>query len=295
MNKVTGNLVLLFIYAFAVQPFILLRRWRDIIFILLFYVLGYRKDVVWENLKNSFPDKSDNELKKIRRRYYFHLSNLIIETLVFFRINSKNLLKRVNFNNTEFLKKLYEKKKNVVLVMGHYGMWEWMLVMPQIMKHHGVVIYKPLNDKFFDAFFKKKRVKFGGTALSMKETLRGLISLSRGEKPWLAAFVADQTPTANEINYWVKFLNQDTPVFLGPEKIAKRFNAAVVYAEMMPKGRNKYDVNFTLLAEDSINTEDGEITVKFNQELEKSIKKAPEYWLWSHRRWKHKHLKDRKR
>ena len=179
--------------------------------------------------------------------------------------------------------------------MGHYGNWEWMLVMTKIMKHTGVVIYKPMKDKFFNDFFKKKRVKYGGYAFAMKETLRGLIGLSRKNNPWLAAFVADQTPTGNEINFWVKFLNQDTPVFLGPEKIAKRFDAAVVYAEMMPKGKNKYDVIFTVIAEESIDTKEGEITVKFNKMLEETINKAPEYWLWSHRRWKHKHLKDKKK
>lgn len=295
MNKFTGNFILVIIYAFAIQPFFLLRRWRDLIFVFLFYVTGYRKEVVWENLKNSFPDKSDDELKRIQRSYYIHLSNLIIETLAFFRLNSKNMLKRVNFKNPELLSELYANKKNIVLVMGHYGMWEWMLVMPKIMKHTGVVIYKPMNDKFFNEFFKKKRIKYGGYAFSMRETLRGLITLSRKDSPWLAAFVADQTPTANEINFWVKFLNQDTPVFLGPEKIAKRFDAAVVYAEMMPKDKNKYDVTFTLIAEESVDTSEGEITVNFNKMLENTINKAPEYWLWSHRRWKHKHLKDKKK
>ncbi len=294
MKKIGNNITLAFVYLFAIQPFFLLRRWRDLFFVLLYYITGYRKKVVMENLRNSFPEKSEKELEKIARKFYFHLSNLIIETFAFFRLSHKNMLKRVRFHNTELLEKLYDKKKNIVLVMGHYGMWEWMLVMPKIMRHTGVVIYKPLNDKFFDEFMKKKRTQYGGYAFSMRDTLRGLIEVTRKGNPWLAAFVADQTPTANEINFWVKFLNQDTPVFLGPEKIAKRFDAAVVYAEMMPKKRNKYDVRFELISEDTVSEPEGEITVKFNKMLEQTIQKAPQYWLWSHRRWKHKHLKDKK-
>ena len=294
MKRLSGYLALGVVYLFAAQPFFLLRRWRDLFFVLLYYVSGYRKKVVMENLRNSFPEKTEKELEEIARKFYFHLANLIIETFAFFRLSSANMLKRMNFVNRELLEELYRKNKNIVLTMGHYGMWEWMLVMPRIMKHTGVVIYKPLNDKFFDEFMKKKRTKYGGYAFPMRETLRGLIEVTRKGNPWLAAFVADQTPTANEINFWVEFLNQDTPVFLGPEKIAKRFGAAVVYAEMMPKGKNKYDVRFELLAEDAANVPDGELTVKFNKMLERTINKAPQYWLWSHRRWKHKHLKGKK-
>ncbi len=294
MKHLKGYILLGIVYLFAVQPFFLLRRWRDLIFLMLYYVIGYRKKVVMENLRNSFPEKSEEELEHIARKFYFHLSNLVIETLAFFRLSSRNMLRRIKFHNTELLEKLYDKQKNIVLVMGHYGMWEWMLVMPKIMRHTGVVVYKPLNDRFFDEFMKRKRTQYGGYAFSMRDTLRGLIEVTRKGNPWLAAFVADQTPTGNEINFWVKFLSQDTPVFLGPEKIAKRFGAAVVYAEMRPAGNNRYNVYFDLITEMPEKEPEGKITVQFNQMLEQTIRKAPQYWLWSHRRWKHKHLKDKK-
>ncbi len=294
MNKITGKITIGIIYLFAIQPLFLLRRWRDLLFFTIFHITKYRRNVVWENLKNSFPQKQNKELKQIEKKFYKHLSNLIIESLIFFRISPQNMLKRIYFKNIDLLNELHKKNKRIVLVMGHYGMWEWMLAMPLIMNHTGVVIYKPLNDKFFNEYMKKKRVRFGGYAFAMKETLRGLINLSRKPNPWLAAFVADQTPTANEINYWIKFLNQDTPVFLGPEKLAKRFDAAVVYAEMTPRKHNKYNVQFKLITESPNETQEGEITKHFHTLLENTINNAPEYWLWSHRRWKHKHLKDKK-
>jgi len=295
MNKVAGKISIGLIYLFGVQPFFLLRVWGRFIYVVLYCITRYRRNVVFDNLKNSFPEKTEEELKEIEKKYYKHLANLFIETLAFFRLNSKNMLRRINFLDKELLAELYEKKKNVVLMMGHYGNWEWMLVMPKIMKHTGVVIYKPIKNKTFDNFYKKKRVKYGGYAFAMKETLRGLLSLTKKGDLWLSAFVADQTPIGDKINFWVKFLNQDTPVFTGAEKIAKMFDAAVIYAEMMPKGKNKYDVRFELITENPKQLPDGEITVRFNKMLEETIRKVPAYWLWSHRRWKYAHLKDKEK
>ena len=294
MKRLGDKAIVLFIRLFSYQPFFLLRRWRDLLFIILYYILKYRKNVVLDNLKNSFPEKKSKELEQIARKFYYHLSNLIIEAFAYFRLSSDNLLKRIKFYNTELLEELYQKNKNVVLVMGHYGMWEWMLVMPKIMHHTGVVIYKQVNNSSLNDFMKKKRTKHGGFALSMKETLRGLIKINSKHKPWLAAFVADQTPTANEINFWTKFLNQDTPFFLGPEKIAKSFDAAVVYAEMIPRKKNRYDVRFELISYDAVSEPEKKITERFVEMLEKTIKREPQYWLWSHKRWKHKHLKNKK-
>lgn len=260
----------------------------DFFFFLLYYVLGYRKKVVYENLKNSFPEKTHKELKEIERKFFRYLCDLILETFKTLTISKSSAVKHCEFTSEtiSLFKKLHADKKSCIIVMGHYGNWEWAgntfsVVCPQQL----YVIYHPLTNKNFDALMYKMRTRFGTKLYAMKETMREMIK-NRNEIN-ATAFIADQTPPP-EGAYWTKFLNQDTPVFTGTEKIAQKLNYPVVYVSVFRKSRGKYQVHAEILVAEPKKTKEGEISELHTRRLEQDIRKQPEIWLWSHRRWKHK-------
>jgi len=288
MSTIAFYLVLPFLYLIALLPFPLFYMVSDGICFLLYRVIGYRKKVVYENLKNSFPEKSHAELKKIEKQFYHYLCDLFLETLKTLTISKEEAIKRCAFNdNTKrIFKELYDQKKSSILVMGHYGNWEWAgnsfsLINPQQL----YVIYHPLTNKHFDKLMYDMRTRFGSRLYAMKDTMREMIR-NRNEIN-TTAFIADQTPSPDNA-YWTTFLNQDTPVFWGTEKIAQKLNYPVVYVTVNRIKRGYYEVNTEYLVHEPKNTAEGEISELHTRKLEKDIIAQPEIWLWSHRRWKHK-------
>ena len=262
------------------------------LYIILYYIISYRKKVVYTNLKNSFPEKSEKERKAIAKKFYKHLADLFIENITIHFIKEKEILKRVKFTNIEILTNYYKQNKSVIAVLGHYGNWEYYLGMPLITKYLFVGVYKKLSNKLFNKLFIKTRSKFGAEPVEMHNTLRTLIKYANEKKLNFAGFVSDQTPTKSESHYWTKFLNQDTPVFLGVEKIAKKTNQPVVFLYMRKVKRGYYQVEIIKLFDNPKETKEHEITECHVKLLEKIIKEEPAYWLWSHRRWKHKNPND---
>lgn len=288
MSTVGFYIALPFLYLISILPFPLFYMVSDGVYFLLYRVIGYRKKVVYENLKNSFPEKTHEELKLIEKKFYHYLCDLFLETLKTLTISKKQAIKRCAFNeNTKAIfKELYDQKKSCIVVMGHFGNWEWAgnsfsLINPQQL----YVIYHPLSNKNFDKLMYNMRSRFGTKLYAMKDTMREMIK-NRHEIN-ATAFIADQTP-APESAYWTTFLNQDTPVFWGTEKIAQKLNFPVVYVTVNRVKRGYYEVNTEYLAMEPKNTKEGEISELHTKKLEKDIKAQPEVWLWSHRRWKHK-------
>lgn len=255
---------------------------------LLYYVIGYRKKVVMENLRNSFPDKSEKEIKRIGKDFYHYLCDLFLETFKTLTISKTTMLKHFYFapGAQEVFDKLADEKKSVVLVMGHLGNWEWAgNTFSLLCKHQLYVIYHPLSNKYFNKLIYDMRTRFGTGLIAMRETFREMVA-KRNEVS-ATAFIADQTPSP-EGAYWTTFLNQDTPVFTGTERIAKKMEYPIVYACIKRVKRGYYQIEAEVLCMNPKETKDGEISEMHTRRLEKDIIAQPEVWLWSHRRWKHK-------
>jgi KDO2-lipid IV(A) lauroyltransferase len=269
-------------------PFPLLYILSDCLYIFLFYIIGYRKKVVITNLNNAFPDNPKRNINKIARQYYRNLADVILEIIKLRSITSDQLLKRFSFENILVFRNLFKANKSVILSIGHCGNWEWMgTALGLITEQKGYAIVKPLSDPRFDRYLTMLRTRLNkDSVIPFKETYRSLVR--NKNKLTFNVFAADQTPTRNEINYWMTFLNQDTPFFTGIDKIARSLDMGVLFIDIQRVKRGQYKGVITKITDDAKNTEEDEITKKYITLLEQSIRNRPDNWLWSHRRWKHK-------
>lgn len=283
-------LALPFVYLVSLLPFPVLYLLSDGIYFLLYYVSGYRKNVVAENLRNAFPDKSEKEIKKIRREFYRYLCDLFLETFKTLTISKRKMVKHCSFHpdTVALFERLAADKKSAILVMGHKGNWEWAGNTFSILCSQQLyVIYHPLANPHFNSLIYKMRTRFGTRLIAMQDTFRDMLA-NRTEVN-ATAFIADQTPHPQSA-HWMTFLQQDTPVFKGTEKIAQKMNQPVVYVSVQRVKRGYYTVMAELLFPQPAGTSDGEITVAHTKKLEEDIIAQPATWLWSHRRWKHKRI-----
>jgi KDO2-lipid IV(A) lauroyltransferase len=275
-------------WTITLLPIRVLYLFSDFLFLLLYYFPGYRRKIVAENLRNAFPGKSESERKVIAKRFYRHLADIFIEILKMTHISSASLGKHITYENTGLLKRLFDEGRDVVAVLGHYGNWEWLASLPLLTKHQCLAIYKPLKNKHFDRFLTILRARHGMILTPMSMIVRDLIKRKKNGVPTLTSFLADQTPARGDIHYWTSFMNQDTPVYLGAEKIASKYDMAMIFFNMEKKRRGKYTVNIELLYEHTSGVPEHEITERHVRRLEEIITEKPEYWIWSHRRWKYK-------
>ena len=288
MSKILYRIEIAFIYMLSLLPLRILYLLSDIVYFIVYIIIGYRKKVVFTNLQNSFPEKSEDEIKVIAKKYYSYFCDLIIEIIKNITISENAVRKHVRFRDTSIFQKFYDKKQSVIIVMGHFGNWEFGGARFCIEKlHELVVIYHPLKNKYFDTLFYQMRTRFGNRLYSQNEVLRGMIK--DREKLTATAFIADQTPSAPNA-YWTNFLHQDTPVFTGIGKIAKKLNYPVIYVSMHQLKRGYYEILSELIVENPEKMSENEISELHTRSLEKDIKENPEFWIWSHRRWKHKRI-----
>lgn len=260
----------------------------DLIFFLVYYLVRYRRKVVYTNLTNSFPKKSKKEISLIARKFYRQFCDSFIETLYFDRISEDEIKKRLTLLNQEILEKFLAEGRPVILALGHYNNWEWNCSWPLNTKYKGYVIYKRLTNKSFDRFYFNMRSRFGLIPLERADTYRKLISDQNRGQAFASAFLMDQTPRKHEIQYWTTFLNQDTPILTGTEKVARKLDAAVLFCHIRKLKRGYNRLEFSVIAEHAKDTAPFEITEKATRMIEEVIIQRPELWLWSHKRWKHK-------
>jgi len=254
---------------------------------------GYRADVIMDNLRYSFPEKSEVELKRIRRKFYHHFCDLFVETVKLQTVSEKAIGKHIKFENTEYADKIFEQGRCMLAAIGHYGNWEWIIAVNYVIKHREAAIYKPLKSKLFDKYMYAVRTSTGGLVFPMKTVFRDLLKLKRDGIKYAIGVIADQSPLKSQIQHYSCFLNQKTPVHMGLEKMAVKFDDVVVYLRMEKIKRGHYKATFVPLFESPKETKEFEITDTAMKYLEEDIKRKPEYWLWSHRRWKHVEDKDR--
>jgi Kdo2-lipid IVA lauroyltransferase/acyltransferase len=260
----------------------------DLFFLVLYYFPSYRRDVVAMNLKNSFPEKSPAELKSIGKKFYRHLADIFVETLYVTHMSLAEQRKRFTYTNLEIMDKLREEKRDVIAVLGHYNNWEWPTLLPSYLKYKTIIIYRPLQNKYFDSYIRKQRSKNGIVLTPTSMVLRELLTNRKNNINTVTVFLTDQTPAVTGIRYWTTFLNQDTPVYTGAEKIASRYDMAVVFFNVQKIKRGFYNLRIELLLDHTAHLSENEITEAHIRRLEEIIREKPEYWLWSHRRWKHK-------
>ncbi len=267
-------------------PMWLLYGISNILYVLLYHIFSYRKKVVYNNLRNSFPEKTEQEIVLIAKQFYRHFTDLGVEIIKAFSISKKDLLKRVKIVNQEVLDLHYQNKQNIILVSGHYGNWEWLgLAISYYAKMEMISVYKPIQNIPFNDLFKNMRSQFGADIVPMKQFFRQVIRKRKNQI--MPSLVADQTPHKGEIEYWTTFLNQDTPVYLGVEKMTQILKVPVYYTAMTKVKRGHYEIELIKVS-DGIDEPEFSITNKHVKILENHIQASPAYWLWSHKRWKYK-------
>ncbi len=254
------------------------------LYIVFYRLIKYRTKVVRQNLQRSFPSKSARELKQLEKDFYKYLADLVMETVKGFTIGKKEMLKRLRFDHLEIYDKLNEEGKSAIVVMGHNGNWEWVCRgAPLFMKNNIIVAYKPLSNPYFDRLMYKARTYFGVRQVPMSQIAKVLL---KETKPYLLILAADQSPSDKKTSIWVRFLNQETAVLPGVEKLAVKFKLPVIFHEVKRKKRGFYNCNVKYIVEAGQQAGHGEITAIHTRELEQKIIEQPEIWLWSHKRWK---------
>jgi len=292
MNKILYYVVYTWMFLHALLPFRLLYVLSDILYFFVYKVVGYRLKVVRHNLKMSFPDKTEAERKTIEREFYHHFCDYFVETLKLLHISDEEMGKRMKFENVELVRDLMKDGNSAMMFLGHYCNWEWVtsLNMHFSASENGDIdlgqIYKPLRNKAFDDLFLKMRSRFGSLGIPKNDTLRTIIKLRREMKQILIGFMADQTPSVRNIHYWTTFLNQDSPVFTGVERIAKQTGFAVVYLDIEKVKRGYYKATVKYITDDPKAEPENKITETYIRMMEKTILRNPAYWLWTHKRWK---------
>jgi len=287
MKALSYYLTIFIAYPISLLPFPLLYIVSDFFYFLLYHVFQYRKQILYNNLKKSFPDKSDQKIKKLIIAFYKNFGDVIVECIKMLTISKKALLKRCTFKNIDFLNDLYKDNTSVIAVVGHYCNWELGgLSLVLNTKHHVVAIFKDLSNKYFMKLINTNRAKFSTELVVMEQAQRALIK--NKDRCTLNIFIADQAPLQVDNCYWMTFLNQDTPVFLGTEKIAKKTNFPVVFLYMQREKRGYYNVEILEVCMDPAKSKENEITEKHTKILEDIIIKKPENWLWTHKRWQRK-------
>lgn len=261
----------------------------DFLYLLIHYIVGYRKKVVYENIAKAFPDYGKKEIRQTVRRFYHHLCDLFIESSVSHFYSESEALKKITYRNPELLNEMYSEGRQVIAVTGHYGNWEYLSTLGLVTKYPIIAIFKPLKNKYFDRMLKKNRTRFGAMVTPMKKIARKLITYHQENNPVFTIFLSDQRPIFHQIQYWTNFLGLDTPLYLGTEKLARKLNAAVVFLKVRKVKRGRYEVEIEQITGDPKDLEPFEITEAHVRILENLIREEPGYWLWSHRRWKHSH------
>ena len=279
-----------FAYYFLVLPLSylplgILYIFTDFFFLILATVFPYRKKVIEENLKRSFPDKSPKELKQLKRQFYLHFCDLLAEGIKNLSISKKELSRRFKVNNAELMDDLFSQNKSVILVSGHYNNWEWLISSQSFLfKHQAMGIGMPMTSKFWDKKINERRMRYGMKVIHAKNFKDEIQKNSN--HPIAILTLADQSPGDSTKAYWTKFLNQETAILFGVEQMAHTYDFAVVFFATRKVMRGYYEMDLKLITDTPRKQEWGSITEKHIHLLETEIIDKPEHWIWSHKRWK---------
>lgn len=290
MEKIQYIVLYSIIKLHALLPMRALYVLSDVLFFWLYVVGRYRIGVVRRNMRGAFPEKSEKERRRTERAFYRHFCDYLVETLKLMHISERELQARARVTNPEFIDGLMEQGYSTFVVyMGHYGNWEWFSGSTSCFHRLKMFqIYRPLKNRAADRIFLELRTRFGAFCMAKQNTVREMVTLKQHKERALAIFLADQTPSRANIHYWSEFLNHDTPVYTGPERLAAKLNFPAVYMDVVKTRRGYYEGTFRMLAERPKELPEFELTERYIRLMEKTILRNPAYWLWTHKRWKHR-------
>lgn len=288
MDSLLDRFVVVLCKLTARLPFWVIYGMADIFYVFIYYVARYRRKVVHMNLTRSFPEKSPEEIKQITKKFYHHLSDLGLEVIKYHHMSEKEIDDRLKIRNPEIFEEYYQQGKSVILLGMHHNNWEWCGSMQRFIKAQFLVVYNPVRkNKALERFILDNRERFGARSVPVHHSARTAMEFNHAERPGALILVGDQTPKSNA-QFWTTFLNQETSFFTGPMKIAVKTNQPVFFQHTRKTGRSRYEAIYYKLVDNPAEVKPEEILLAYIQKMEDIIKAEPEYWLWSHRRWKHK-------
>jgi KDO2-lipid IV(A) lauroyltransferase len=286
-----SKLVYYLFYALSLLPFGMLYALSDCFYVLVYHVARYRRSIVHENLSTAFPEKSSEEILKIEHEFFHWLCDYFVEAIKLLSISEKELRRHFTITNSEEIEACFRSGQNVAAILGHYCNWEWLstvgIDLPKERKMG--LIYKPLSSDIFDYLFIRLRSHLGGVPVPKNDILRYLVKYRKEGIMNFFGYISDQAPKWEDIHLWLPFLNHDTPVFTGAERIMRKMNNAVYYVEMSRPKRGQYVCTYHLITKSPSSLPEHEITRRFFAMLEATIRRNPSYYLWSHDRWKRTH------
>ncbi len=291
--KRTSNKILVgFLIFISYLPFWVIFGISDIFYLIVRYVIQYRKKVIFENLSFAFPDKNEKEIKKIAGKFYRHFCDFSLETIKMYSLSDREIKKRVHFKGLEISEKYFKEGKSIIMLAMHHNNWEWCCVIQPLVQHQALLIYNPIRgNQAFEKYLTKSREQWGALCVPVHKSARTVFQFNQMGKPtglWLAA---DQAPKANS-QFWTVFLNREAPFFSGPEKIAKKTNQPVFFHRIHKLKRGVYEHEFIPLFKNPEEVNEKDILLGYIRKMEEIIREEPEFYLWSHRRWKHKRPED---
>ncbi len=286
MQAIVYYIVYPIVWFLSILPLRVTYLLSDVAAFILYYIVGYRKEVVFKNIKYAFPEKSDKEIIKIAKKSYRHFTDVFIEMVKTFTISKKELRNRYQPTNIEVLEEQYAKGNNIILLGAHYANWEWIFSVNTRIKYNGVAVYTRINNKYFDNKIKKSRARFNSTLIDGKMN-QVLTENLKANKLSIYGLLSDQSPQPHRAHYWAEYFDIKVPIHTGGEMFAKKFDFTVVTFTVSKVKRGYYEITFKLLTETPRDYKDYEISDIFLRETEAHIRKAPEYYFWTHKRFKH--------
>lgn len=282
------TLVYAFFYMLSLLPMWVLYRLADVGYLFIYYVLKYRRGIVRQNLVSSFPEKTNSEIVNIEKQFYRWFADYFLESIKLLSISRKQLAKRLTIINADLIENDFKEGTHVAAILGHYCNWEWLSAVTIGLPNNRVValVYKPIKNKIINHLFYCLRSSQGGVPVAKNDILRAIVKYKKQQTMTLFGYIADQSPRWQNIHLWLPFLNHQTPVFTGSERIMRKMNNAVYYAEMSRPKRGHYTCTFRLITKEPNSLPENDITRRFFEMLEVSIKAQPHLYLWTHNRWK---------
>lgn len=273
-------------YIISILPLPVLYFMSDVLFLIAYYVIGYRRKVVSVNLRTSFVDKSEKELIEIEKKFYKHFCDVIIETIKGLTINRASVEKRLKIKNMDVIQNYYENNQSILLYTAHQGNWEWLTFLSLFVRHKGVTLYQQLSNKYFDDLMKHIRERFGTNCIKSSHGYRNVLKYAQEQQPMLLAIIGDQCPGKFASKHWTDFLNKKTAFLVGADRIATKTKLVALFPSLKKTKRGFYELEFKTLDIQKYHNENKNLIDQYAKTLEETISESPELWLWSHRRWK---------
>jgi len=277
-----------FLWFLSKLPFRLLYLFSDFVYLIVYYIIGYRKKTVRENLALALPNLSDAERMIIEKKSFHHLCDMFLEMIKTMSISKKEISQRFVFTNLEVYQKLEEQDKSIAMMVAHYASYEWAISMNSYIKFNGFAIYKKIANPYFDKLVRSIRARFKANLITTKKTIQYITKNKKNNLLSLYGFASDQTPKLATTFHWQKFMGIEVPVHTGAEMLSKKYDMNVIFLKVKKVKRGYYEASFEILSENTKEVPNYEITDKYLKLVEQEIYEAPEFYLWTHNRWKHR-------